>query len=118
MNVRVVKGGRSSRGGRPTPVQTVTYSCSHIGETFYEDGIKLELCNIDGKEGIRKIVRLPRDGHTAYYMEGGKNFDVKRWPPKSKERYLNRGGVVREETEEESEESELETNDNRLRFRG
>lgn len=121
MNVRVVKGGKGNRGGRPNPTQTITYSCSHIAETFYEDGIKLELCNIDGREGMRKIVRLPRDGHTAYFMEGGKNFDIKRWPPRSKERYLSRGGVIRDGGEDEDNEvegDEQKVTDRKLQMRG
>ncbi len=118
MVVRVVKGGRRrGRDGKVAPPQTMTYPCSHYGETFYPDGMKFELCNVDGKEGIRKIVRIPRDGHTVYFMEGGKNFDIKRWPPRSMEKYL-RGGVVRDEEEGEDELEDSSITSGKLQMRG
>lgn len=79
MQVRVMKGKKEAG----------FYPCSHIVETFLEDGIKLELVNIDGKVGRRKILRLPRGGDTAYYMDGGKTVDKKVWPPKVKPKPKN-----------------------------
>lgn len=79
MQVRVMKGKKEAG----------FYTCSHIVETFLDDGIKLELVNPDGKVGKRKVVRLPRDGNPVYYMDGGKTVDTKRWPPKEKPKPKN-----------------------------
>ena len=78
MQVRVMK--RTRKGNKGT-----LYSCSHLVETFNDDGIIIELCNFDGREGIRKLIKLPRDGYKAYYMDNNRTIDVKVWPPKSKD---------------------------------
>lgn len=37
-------------------------SCSHVKIDYWDDGIDVELFEVDGKDGKNKLIQLPEDG--------------------------------------------------------
>lgn len=43
-------------------------SCSHVKIDYWDDGIDVELFEVDGKDGKNKLIQLPEDGKLVRVM--------------------------------------------------
>lgn len=79
MIVRIVKVHR--KAGRTE----TDYSCSTLRKVFWDDGIDIILCDVNGDSRQEIKLEMPRDGRRVYIMNGaGDTTDSVSWPPNAK----------------------------------
>jgi len=78
--VRIIK--RVKRDGALVSIET-DYPCSTIRKVFWDNGIDIIMDDVDGVQGKRIKLEMPRDGKQVYFMnDAGDTTDSLRWPPK------------------------------------
>lgn len=75
MTVRVIKSKK----------RWIDYTCAHVSQEFYDDGIDIILWEVDGKPNQQKTIMLPENTKKVFFMEGAKTTHCVTWPPKEKE---------------------------------
>lgn len=63
----------------------IDYSCAHVSQDPYDDGIDLILWELDGDPKKQKTIMLPQNTKKVYIMEAGRTVHCVSWPPKQRE---------------------------------
>lgn len=56
------------------------FHCAHVIITYWDDGIDVEMFEVDGKDGKNKLVEMPQDGKLVRVMnDQGKEINRLEW---------------------------------------